>query len=95
MVIQTDGTQPTTTFEGETGPANDQMLLADPRTGEVKRFFSGVRGCEVTGWTPLDAGTQMANLQHPGDGDPTTSNWPVNPDTDVPRDACVIITKVG
>jgi len=88
MVIQTDGSQP--------GGANDQMLLADPRTGQVKRFLTGVRGCEVTGWTPLDAGTQLVNLQHPGDGDPAVSSWP-SPDGSgaVPRDACVVVTKVG
>ena len=91
MIIQTDGTQPKV---GDVA-ANDQMLLADPTTGEIKRFFNGVKGCEVTGWTPLSAGTQLVNLQHPGDGDPNISSWPVEDGAPVPRDACVIITKVG
>jgi len=100
LVIQTDGMQPSTANDAnEAGatptPANDQMLLADPVTREIKRFLTGVRGCEVTGWTPLAPGTQMVNLQHPGDGDPKISNWPSTDPTAVPRDACVIITQVG
>ena len=68
------------------------MLLADPATGEIKRFLTGVRDCEVTGWTPLGNDTMTVNIQHPGNGDPARSNWPGGPG-DVPRDACVIITK--
>ena len=88
--IQTDGTQPL--------QANDQMLAANPfvtdSTGapELKRFFTGVKGCEVTGVidTP-DQRTMFVNLQHPGDG--TTSTWPRLDGYTVPRSATVIITK--
>ena len=88
--IQTDGTQPL--------GANDQMLAANPfvtdSTGapELKRFFTGVGGCEVTGVidTP-DQRTMFVNLQHPGDG--TVSTWPRLDGLTVPRSATVIITK--
>lgn len=84
MYIQTDGGQP--------NGANDQMLLADPTSGEIKRFLTGVPGCEVTGWTPLDEGSFLVNIQHPGGGDPSVSNWPGEPG-DIPRDACVIVSR--
>ena len=83
--IQTDGEQP----EG----ANDQMLCADPDTGEIRRFLTGVRGCEVTGVTMTpDQRTMFVNLQHPGDGDPAVSNWPGG-GSSLPRPATIIITK--
>lgn len=88
MYILTDGRQP--------GGANDQMLLADPHTGVIKRFLTGVTDCEVTGWTKLDNESFMVNLQHPGDGDPAVTSWPADDSTGLtPRDACVIVTKVG
>ncbi|WP_164135223.1 PhoX family protein, partial [Stenotrophomonas maltophilia] len=52
------------------GPfGNNQMLVADPRTGELKRFLTGPLGCEVTGIaaTP-DFRTLFINIQHPGEG---------------------------
>lgn len=83
--IQTDGAQP--------GGANDQMLCADPDTGEIRRFLTGVKGCEVTGVTMTpDQRTMFVNIQHPGDGDPTVSNWP-DGGSSLPRPATVIITK--
>jgi len=52
---------------------NNQMLAACPRTGEVKRFLTGPRGCEITGvsMTP-DQRTMFINVQHPGE---STSYW--------------------
>ena len=89
--IQTDGSQPF--------GANDQMLAANPfvtdATGapELKRFFTGVRGCEVTGViTTPDQRTMFVNLQHPGDGTPE-STWPGLDGFVVPRSATVIVTK--
>jgi len=89
--IQTDGTQPL--------GANDQMLAANPfvtdaaGAPELKRFFTGVRGCEVTGVidTP-DQRTMFVNLQHPGDDVPD-STWPGVDGYTVPRSATVIVTK--
>jgi len=88
--IQTDGSQPT--------GANDQMLAADPylvdRKGrpELRRFLTGVPGCEVTGViTTPDQRTMFVNIQHPGDGEP--SRWPQDDTIATPRPATVVITK--
>src|SRR5690606_7368330 len=74
LFIQTDGSQP----DG----LNDQMLVADILSGEIRRLFEGVRGAEVTGIavTP-DRRTLFCNLQHP------------SPDSAVPRDATVAIRR--
>jgi len=84
---------------------NNQMLVADPTTGEVKRFLTGPRGCEVTGViaTP-DQTTMFVNIQHPGEdttfwGTPTTANpgavssWP-DPAAGRPRPATVVIRRL-
>lgn len=91
LFIQTDGGQPTF---GEV-TLNDQMLVSDTSTGEIRRMFVGVNGCEVTGIavTP-DRRTMFINLQHPGNGDPTATNFPAAPDgVTIPRDATVVITR--
>ncbi|MDK8463663.1 PhoX family phosphatase [Marinobacter sp. SS13-12] len=78
--IQTDGS--------DAAPyQNNMMLAANPVTREIKRFFVGPVGCEVTGVvsTP-DVKTMFVNIQHP-DG-----NWP-NAAEDRPRDATVIVTR--
>ena len=47
---------------------NNQMLASDPATGEVKRFFVGPIGQEITGViTTPDGKTMFINVQHPGD----------------------------
>jgi secreted PhoX family phosphatase len=87
--IQTDGTQPS---------GNNQMLAADPyrtdRTGapEIRRFLTGVVGCEVTGiaMTP-DQRTLFVNLQHPGEDGGST--WPQQDGIATPRSATVVVTK--
>jgi uncharacterized protein len=73
--IETDGSQPIT--------CNNQMLAADPATGDVRRFLVGPKGCEITGWAMTDdQQTLFVNIQHPGEGatdpaDPDSqSNWP-------------------
>ena len=78
--IQTDGSDADPYF-------NNMMLAANPETREIKRFFVGPQGCEVTGVvsTP-DVKTMFVNIQHP-DG-----NWP-NAAESRPRDATVIVTK--
>ncbi|MHA6493038.1 PhoX family protein [Pseudomonas borbori] len=72
------------------GPfGNNQMLVADPRTGIVKRFLVGPVGAEVTGITQTpDFKTMFVNIQHPDDG----STWPDGPGKR-PRSATVVITR--
>jgi secreted PhoX family phosphatase len=86
--IQTDGRQPQS--------ANNQMLAADPTVvdadgrPEVRRFFTGVTGCEVTGViTTPDDRTMFVNIQHPGG----SSTWPQNDGLSTPRSATVIVVK--
>ncbi|MFN3970828.1 MAG: PhoX family protein [Gemmobacter sp.] len=45
----------------------NQMLAADPRTGEIRRFLTGPWGQEITGVvTTPDGKTMFVNVQHPG-----------------------------
>ncbi|WP_121969906.1 PhoX family phosphatase [Leptolyngbya sp. BC1307] len=91
LFIQTDGDQPIVNGV----KLNDQMLVADPGSGEIRRIFAGVAGCEVTGVavTP-DRRTMFINLQHPGEGDPALTNFPAPTGSGlIPRDATVVITK--
>jgi len=79
------------------GPfGNNQMLVAEPRTGELKRFLVGPVGAEVTGITATpDFRTLFVNIQHPGEGSTATnllSTWPDGP-AQRPRSATVIITR--
>jgi hypothetical protein len=78
--IQTDGS--------DAAPyQNNMMLAANPETREIKRFFVGPQGCEVTGVTATpNMRTMFVNIQHP-DG-----NWP-NASESRPRDAAVIVTR--
>lgn len=88
--IQTDGTQPM--------DANDQMLAANPYrldqhgTPELRRFLTGVLGCEVTGVvTTPDQRTMFVNIQHPGEL--KASQWPQEDGITTPRSATVVVTK--
>jgi secreted PhoX family phosphatase len=100
--IQTDGEQPWVKQGTKRVKPNDQMLCADPATGEVRRFLQGVRGSEVTGIAMTPDGTAMfVNIQHPGENEATTpadpraiSNWPDYSPTGRPRPATVVIRKL-
>jgi secreted PhoX family phosphatase len=82
---------------------NNQMLAADPDTGEVRRFLTGPRGCEITGVTMTpDQRTMFVNIQHPGEpgserNDPADprrwSNWPDFRPDGRPRSATLAIRK--
>lgn len=87
LFIETDGTQ-------QKG-LNDQMLVADTNTGEIRRMLTGVTGCEITGITVTpDRKTLFVNIQHPGDGDPNLTNFPAEPESGkIPRDATLVITR--
>ena len=79
------------------GPfGNNQMLVAEPRTGELKRFLVGPLGAEITGITATpDFRTLFVNIQHPGEGSTPSnllSTWPDGPGKR-PRSATVIISR--
>jgi uncharacterized protein len=82
---------------------NNQMLAADIRTGEIRRFLTGPNGCEITGidQTP-DGRTMFVNIQHPGEtaserSDPNApkavSTWPDGAAGGRPRSSTVVIRK--
>ncbi|GLW60045.1 transcriptional initiation protein Tat [Hydrogenophilus thermoluteolus] len=75
--IQTDGNY---SNRGEfAGQGNNQMLVADPNTGEIRRFLVGPSGCEITGITfSPDGRTMFINIQHPGEaeGHPRAPGFP-------------------
>ncbi|MEM8801354.1 MAG: PhoX family phosphatase [Pseudomonadota bacterium] len=87
--IQTDGKY---SNEGDfAGHGNNQMLVGDPATGEIRRFLTGPNECEVTGiaWS-ADRRTAFVGIQHPGeDGN---SHWPGGGDS-LPRSAIVAIRR--
>ena len=82
---------------------NNQMLAADVRTGEIRRFLTGPNGCEITGITAApDGRTLFVNIQHPGEtsterSDPkapkAVSTWPDGPSAGRPRSATIVIRK--
>ncbi len=89
LFIGTDGGQP----DG----LQDQLVVFDTTTDEPepKRLLVGVANDEVTGWafTP-DYRTAFTNLQHPGDGNPSLTNFPIPFDgVTIPRDATLVITR--
>ncbi len=87
--IQTDGNYKNA--KGFAGQGNNQMLVGDPVTGEIRRFMVGPRQCEVTGleWS-ADGRTMFVGIQHPGEwgGD---SHFPDGGDT-TPRSAVIAVT---
>ena len=94
LFVMTDGGQP----DG----LQDQLLVADTRanSGEADffRLLTGVTGDEVTGFTMTpDRRTLFVNLQHPGNGNPNATSFPVEggvPDgVTVPRDATLVIRR--
>jgi secreted PhoX family phosphatase len=110
--IQTDisNSSQNLTSRGYDRIGNNQMLVADPETGEVKRFLTGPRGCEITGViTTPDQTTMFVNVQHPGEstsywnslnGAPSTtnprtvSNWPDHDPAGRPRPATLVIRRL-
>lgn len=72
--------------------------IANASDVQLKRFLTGVKGCEVTGLvvTP-DARTLFCNIQHPGNG----STWPapsgdatqVNTASDRPRSSTIMVFR--
>ncbi len=88
--IQTDGNYKN---EGDfAGHGNNQMLVGDPESGEIKRFMVGPVGCEVTGFAwSVDRKTVFVGIQHPGEKN-TGSHWPDGGNS-VPRSAVIAIQR--
>ena len=87
--IQTDGAD---SNKGDfAGMGNNQMLVGDPESGEIKRFMVGPRDAEVTGlaWSP-DRRTAFVGIQHPGDKG--NGHFPGG-GTSVPRSTVIAITR--
>jgi uncharacterized protein len=82
---------------------NNQMLAADPSTGEIRRFLTGPRGAEVTGvYSTPDGRSLFVSIQHPGEpasGDNNPNNpaavstWPDGPGIARPRSATIVIRR--
>ncbi len=82
---------------------NNQMLCADIKTGEIRRFLTGPCCCEITAAvTTPDGRTMFVNIQHPGEtpsgrSDPehplAVSDWPDGAAGGRPRAATIVIRK--
>jgi hypothetical protein len=102
--IQTDVSTSTINAGAYAGFGNNQMLCADPKTREVRRFLTGPKQCEITGafMTP-DERAMFVGIQHPGETADESPNDPLNPkkfsswpDGNAggrPRSGCIVITK--
>ncbi len=87
--IQTDGKYSNKGDYANMG--NNQMLLADTSTGEIKRFMTGPNEAEVTGITwSKDKKTLFVGIQHPGEKG--NSHWP-DGGSSVPRSAIIAIRR--
>jgi secreted PhoX family phosphatase len=107
--IQTDVSTSTINSGDYAGFGNNQMVCADPTTGEIRRFLVGPNQCEITGvFVTPDEKTMFVGIQHPGEppdlpsssdtrNDPANpkaySSWPDGDAGGRPRSSCVVITK--
>ncbi|MFQ6573674.1 PhoX family protein [Pseudomonas sp. UM16] len=74
------------------GMGNNQMLCADPVSGEIRRFMVGPVACEVTGiaFAP-DQRTLFVGIQHPGETGGST--FPEHRPNGKPRSSVMAITR--
>jgi secreted PhoX family phosphatase len=90
LFIETDG--------GQQKDLNNQLVVASSyNLNNIRRLYTGPALCEVTGFavTP-DQRTMFINVQHPGNGDASATNFPLPTtagDPTIPRDATVVITR--
>jgi secreted PhoX family phosphatase len=88
--IQTDGKY---SNSGDyAGMGNNQMLCADPYSGEIRRFMVGPVGCEVTGlaFAP-DYRAMFVGIQHPGEAG--GSSFPDHSPGMCPRSSVMVISR--
>lgn len=88
--IETDGDY--SNANAFAGMGNNQLLCANPVTGEIKRFMVGPVACEITGiaFTP-DQKTMFVGIQHPGEK-LAASHFPQGGDA-VPRSSIIAISR--
>lgn len=88
--VQTDGD--TSNASDFAGMGNNQMLCADPASGEIRRFMVGPVGCEVTGvsFAP-DQRTLFIGIQHPGENGGST--FPEHLPNGKPRSSVIAISR--
>ncbi|MFJ2549803.1 PhoX family protein [Pseudomonas sp. NPDC087612] len=74
------------------GMGNNQMLCADPASGEIRRFMVGPVACEVTGiaFAP-DQRTLFVGIQHPGETGGST--FPEHLPNGKPRSSVMAISR--
>ncbi|PSS53806.1 PhoX family phosphatase [Pseudomonas sp. BBP2017] len=74
------------------GMGNNQMLCADPVSGEIRRFMVGPVACEVTGiaFAP-DQRTLFVGIQHPGETGGST--FPEHLPNGKPRSSVMAISR--
>jgi secreted PhoX family phosphatase len=87
LFIETDG--------GQKDGLQNQLLVSDTRTGEIRRLLTGVNGDEITGLTVTpDRKTLFCNTQHPGNGDPGATNFPAEDGSGkIPRDCTFVVRR--
>jgi len=87
VFILTDG--------GQKDGLNNQLLVTDSSGKKISRLFTGVTGDEITGITMTpNRRTMFVNIQHPGNGDPSVTNFPAALDgVTVPRDCTIVVTR--
>ena len=87
--IQTDGNY--SNEKDFAGMGNNQMLIGDPITGQIKRFMVGPKECEITGlaWSP-DRSTVFVGIQHPGEKG--NSHFPEGGGS-VPRSSIIAVSR--
>ena len=87
--IQTDGNY---SNQGDfNGMGNNQMLLGNTQTGEIKRFLVGPKEAEITGFTySQDGKTMFVGVQHPGEKG--NSHFP-NGGSSTPRSSVIAIYR--
>ena len=77
--IRTDVSTSTINSGDYAGFGNNQMLCANPRSGEVRRFLVGPTQCEITGvFVTPDERTMFVGIQHPGETADESPNDPAN-----------------
>ncbi len=105
--IQTDVSTSVLNKGDHANLGNNQMLVADVKSGDTRRFLTGPKGCELTGITTTpDGKTLFVNIQHPGEtaseradpANPTAvSAWPASQFPQAvggrPRSATIVIAR--